>query len=344
MVELEAQAEARRIELAALEEAVDLNAVDISEVSYSSSRATAKERAIEMMDYEWTVLANHKVTSSSDVIVPAYVKNATAGTTVTGIPYCWGGYNGYSTDGSYSSFESVVTSTAYTAGNTKSVTDSHVWGTIGLDCSGFVCSAYAFSSGTKYSTTSLASFGCSVSQNELKPMDFLVKSRWHVVLYAGYEDGSVKKYEAVVSDVVSDTEALDGKTKRNECNVTAMVSEGYVCRSPYHATCNQSEVEITSTTHARTCSICGHVWPSYSHNQNGEIIQGTTIHTYTCSVCDYGWKTEGHNRDTINYVPGESQHTCTCSVCEKTWNETHTFVKGLCSVCGMREVIIASID
>lgn len=351
MAELEAQAEARRAEVASIEASAEVTGVDISEVIYSGSRVTAKARAVAMMDYTWTVLANHKVTSSGNVIVPAYVKNVAVGTEVTGIPYCWGGYNGYSTDGAYYSFASLESSTSYTAGNTKSNVSYHTSGTIGLDCSGFVCSVYSFSSGTKYNTTSLASFGHAVDQDELKPMDFLVKAGWHVVLYAGEESGRVKKYEAVVTNVVSDTEALDGRTERNDCNVLEMVGAGYVCRSPFCVTCNQTGVPVkNSSEHFRTCSGCGYQWPGEEHNMNGTKVETETTHASTCSVCGYVGPAEAHD---VNGAIKEydATHALTCSECTHEWEQeshddegvmlkyasTHTYRCSVCNHEGLEE-------
>ncbi len=142
-------------------------------------------RAYQMERLNWSVSADNKdISSLTNVSLPRYVANAQVGERVSGIPYCWGGFNGYETIGSSNAKmrfadvckKDIVTGNVTTAGNYKS-------GTAGLDCSGFVASAYG-SFTTKPNTSALANYGTAISYDQLQSMDFMVKSGSHAVLFA----------------------------------------------------------------------------------------------------------------------------------------------------------------
>ena len=282
MNELEMLAANRRLELAELEANSEINS---SSITHTSSRAIAEYRAEGMINLRWQVLANHKISPYSDVIVPQYVKNASVGDWVTGIPYCWGGYNGYSAAGSYARFSDLVTSTEHTAGNLGST--SRIWAspgkTIGLDCSGFAGSVYVMG-GTKYDTTSFSGFGHAVSVENLKKMDFLVKPKpnGHISIWAGTNSGDMMIYEA---DVLSDN-SLDGFTMRTEWTIALLantdgygVSGAYSCRSLFHENCDRDgDIEYTSEGHYDVCYVCDYAWPMEDHIYDSWGV---------CTECEY---------------------------------------------------------
>lgn len=146
-------------------------------------------RAYQMERLNWTVSADNKdISGLTNVSLPSYVANAKVGDTVMGIPYCWGGYNGYASinsDNLSMRFADVCKKDIVTGNMT--ISGDHKTGTAGLDCSGFVASAYG-SFTEKPGTTTLASYGTEISYDELKNMDFMVKSGKHAVLFASVEE------------------------------------------------------------------------------------------------------------------------------------------------------------
>ena len=162
----------------------------------SVSRDTAIQRANGMCTLTWTVKDCHKNTMT-DVTIPWQVREAATGETLVGIPYCWGGFNGY--DGS-TSFANMAVKEGYTAGN---ICDDGYYksGTIGIDCSGMICSAYALT--TKQGTSQLASFGTQIEYSALQQGDFLVKSGEHCVMYWYVSGTSVYFIEAYGADEVA---------------------------------------------------------------------------------------------------------------------------------------------
>lgn len=136
----------------------------------------------------WTVTADNKdISSLSNVSLPNYVANASIGDTLTGIPYCWGGFNGIATISSrdFDTRYADVCKRDVAAGNMTTV-GGHKSGTAGLDCSRFVLSAYGYA--TKVSTTNLAGYGRAITFDELQHMDFLVAAGDHAMLFSGIEE------------------------------------------------------------------------------------------------------------------------------------------------------------
>ena len=342
MDELEALAEARRAEVARSEQVATMSTT--SNVA-NVTRIDARKRAKEMIDYEWQVLANHKTSSNSTVVVPRYVKEATTGTYVTGIPYCWGGYNGWESEDGYPSFASLVTSTAYTAGNTG---DYEVSTTIGLDCSGYLSSVYNLP--TKYNTAMFANYGHAVTQDQLKPMDFFVKrvgNAGHVSLFEGWnEDGDVLIiYECDVTEKNSANVYLNGKTLIEEWGITFVVgsdgntsvNDGFICRSPFHeGTCNASGISYYNVAyHEVVCTICEYVWPftKQIHDENGgwrEVEHGM-YHAPVCSVCGGVGRHESHDENGAIKIE-EGLHIYTCSKCGAE-GDAHEAGYGDCEHC-----------
>ncbi len=118
------------------------------------TRNTALSRALSMKNQQWQLRQGHKDWSSYGAIGPTYLSGHAFGTYETGIPYCYGGFNGYETvtnevGATYLSYSSIVyqtisntTTMKNAAGNIK--TTYFLLNTIGVDCSGYACSAYGF--------------------------------------------------------------------------------------------------------------------------------------------------------------------------------------------------------
>lgn len=104
------------------------------------------------------------------------------GQTVKGIPYCRGGFNGCDTLMSTTYGKAFsLTINDYRSGDVSPKDFKGV--ATGLDCSGLVSSAYRFSS--KYNTGGLQNDVGHVlgGLQDLRQMDFAVKSGDHVVLF-----------------------------------------------------------------------------------------------------------------------------------------------------------------
>ena len=175
--------------------------------------------------------------------MPKCISDAPAGRSFQGIPYCWGGFFGVSDTpteisygGKFSDKIDTVFSdgTMYMAGNIQSRTaqgdrQGHVSKTIGVDCSGFVSSAYGLS--RKQSTSDLISTNNYYAVEDLKNLkmcDILVSStEGHVYLFTGMKDE--KTY--VVYDCNSNSET--GKVLKREITAEHLKNYNYVGRSPW---------------------------------------------------------------------------------------------------------------
>ena len=191
----------------------------------SVSRDTAIQRANGMCTVTWTVKDCHK-NAISDVTIPWQVREAATGSVLTGIPYCWGGYNGY--DGS-TSFANMALKDGYTAGNI--LTEGYYKsGTIGVDCSGMVCSAYGLAD--KMGTTQLASFGTQIDYSELQKGDFLVLSGKHCVMYWYTSGSTVYFFEAYgASEEASPTVQRRCRVVSRDLVYYSVL--GYIARTPW---------------------------------------------------------------------------------------------------------------
>lgn len=162
----------------------------------SYSRSQLETRALNIINYSWTCTSNN-VKTMSGVTVPTYLQAMSMPYTSSGIPYCWGGFNGLDTSLTFGS----AISSGYNAGNIQ-CSGGYKSGTAGLDCSGFVSTVYGYS--TKQSTTSLASSSDfrTITTSQLQYMDILVEAGDHVVMFKTDHFGlNVDTYEATTSGV-----------------------------------------------------------------------------------------------------------------------------------------------
>ncbi|MBR6783506.1 MAG: hypothetical protein IKM32_02330 [Clostridia bacterium] len=244
----------------------------------SLSRSEVETRARAMADMQWTVKANHQTTSYDDVTIPSFVLSADVGDVVTGIPYCWGGFHGLDTCGNYTRFSEIVLSSSQTAGNVNTSTGGHQSRTIGLDCSGFVSSAYGFT--TRKSSSGLRSYGNSISYEELKPMDFICRPGEHVVLYLSQYTDSNGNIIYTIIDSSVETGKVAIRTKPKSYYTT----RGYTCYTPWNPQCTY-QTEYDSTYHYNECTDCGYEMRSahtYAYSSNNKLT-----HIKRCSGCAY---------------------------------------------------------
>lgn len=180
---------------------------DSTNASISLTRQEVLNRANLMASYRWTLSAKN-TTVKTNVTLPDFVAEAVSsgklsnGKTmqITGIPYCWGGFESQYTSGlsGYATFDAAIAA-GYTAGNVSSANgNQRVPGTTGLDCSGFVSAAYGLSS--KMGTGNLINFGTDLgSTKNLDTMDFLVKSGDHALLFYNWQNSDKSKMLVIES-------------------------------------------------------------------------------------------------------------------------------------------------
>ncbi|MCR5321943.1 MAG: hypothetical protein K6E85_01465 [Lachnospiraceae bacterium] len=214
--------------------------------SIGLSRTAVSARVSQMVYYPWTLTADNvnfdSVSSSSvsDVELPNYISEIVSagslnnGNTVTmiGIPYCWGGFESQDSSNysAYGNFLSAINA-GFVAGNICDTSTSYIYGTAGLDCSGFVCAAYGMS--TKHGTSWLSTYGSAVSDiTNAGFMDFLVRigSNWrHAMLYYGSYNASTGKFGIAEANSTVNT----GKTVIRSVNYSDIVAAGYQIRTPW---------------------------------------------------------------------------------------------------------------
>lgn len=150
------------------------------------SREVVLNYAVLPMNASWVLNSGNKTVVSNDTQLPQYISNALIGQSVTGIPYCWGGY-----DSSVSNIISQLNSGAM-AGNVK---HNVVSGPVGFDCSGYV--SYCYGLGTHIKTSDMLS---SVNLNaipytSMQSMDLIHKDG-HVMLFSHFPGNNMIVYEA----------------------------------------------------------------------------------------------------------------------------------------------------
>lgn len=151
------------------------------------TRTQVWKRAMNMINLQWNYsAAKNGVTNSPDVMQPQQLQNATSGQ-MTGIPYCWGGLDSLdmkSDDAPWANFLDAINQGAYAGNVNTSDSIGYIPGTAGIDCSGFIQAAYNIQNPAKLSTwTMFNTYFTPISVNELKRMDILNKSDWHVTMF-----------------------------------------------------------------------------------------------------------------------------------------------------------------
>ena len=158
------------------------------------TREEIYERVLYLANYKWTLAKkNTKTAKYGDVVLPRYIAaiakenegKSSWKAEMTGIPYCWGGFvSPYRNE--RNQFDTLISKDGYAAGNINTE-GFYLWGTAGLDCSGFAGAVFGYSE--KPSTTRLSDIGVRIKNvKELQLMDLLVAPGDHVILFCEWID------------------------------------------------------------------------------------------------------------------------------------------------------------
>ena len=281
-------------------------------------------RANAMANFQWTLMEGHltvrtKVKTENGVDVtyyseePKYIAEADVGDTLTGIPYCHGGHNGYdgwsTTDFRYDSFanricEEYSSGNWYTAGNVNHC--GYIRRTLGLDCSAFVGSAYDYHG--ELGVSGVSKYGHEVNDwSELQCMDALVSDN-HCMLFYGLGEGNLIEVidcTGVPLDPIYMQEGVvqpDEKVQRRQ--IPQEYFEGYIFKSVFFQ--NFAFVDVNN-------------------------------HTWFCSECDPDAEEGILKNHTISYNYNSTRHWAYCADgCgyNPAASRPHTLQYGVCTVCG----------
>jgi hypothetical protein len=156
---------------------------ELPAISRTQMLATARS----MAEHEWTAGPSNLVASClpSD----AYESDWTAGQTVTGIPYDWGGMDGPE------AFDAKLAAGQAAGSHSRHGVSSC---TAGVDCSGFI--SLVWGSTRKFGTSNIDEIALHPRYDwftQMQPGDALNKAGSHIVLFVGYRpDGNPIAYEA----------------------------------------------------------------------------------------------------------------------------------------------------
>jgi Bacterial SH3 domain. len=152
------------------------------------SRSQAEQRALNMINFRWTYASmNDNMSSQYSQLVtrPSQFNNA-EGTSMTGIPYNWGGtdsLDSYSLNAPWVNFADAINKGAF-AGNVNIESGyGYIPGTAGIDCSGFVQSVFNIKDSKLSTSTLFNNYFIRISLSEIKHMDILNKPYDHVVIF-----------------------------------------------------------------------------------------------------------------------------------------------------------------
>ena len=142
---------------------------------------------------------------------------------MTGIPYCWGGFNAIDVGVSGRTFKNALEK-KYVAGNID--TNGYFkYMTAGLDCSGYVSAAFGLKE--KQSTKGLSDIGSKISDiNKLEQMDMLVYPGEHVIFFMEWINDSTM--------LIGESARREGKVIIHPKSLNELVVNGmYQMRSPW---------------------------------------------------------------------------------------------------------------
>ncbi|MDD3223134.1 MAG: SH3 domain-containing protein [Clostridium sp.] len=152
------------------------------------TRNQVAERATKLMDLTWTYSSNSSKIDSkyaSYVTLPKQFQGVTTAN-FTGIPYNWGGIDGidtYSYNAPWINFLDAVKKGAFAGNINFSSGLGYIPGTAGMDCSGFVQTAFNISDYKQSTTSLLNSYFTKINLSDLKHMDVLDKPGSHIVIF-----------------------------------------------------------------------------------------------------------------------------------------------------------------
>ena len=297
-----------------LQENDDETEASVSAASASSNSITyvpatryeASSEISRIIQTPWELLEGHVSREvPSNVTLPDYIMDTAVGTSMRGIPYCWGGFN------SREEFIALADAEQHFPGNVQCV-GGHKTGTIGLDCSGFVgrVTGVRMSDGTKPNTSRFLSFGHEVASiDDLQNGDVIVKGGSHVMLFVGR--GNVTGYYSVY-DV--STEPVEEKTQ-----LRSVLEEQYDSDSGYKFLHIYYGTGYNSTQHWAGCTSC----TAYRTYEDHTLVYTYSGHLQECTGCDYTVVLTPH---TFTYTYGNIGHVATCSACGYSVTATHSMV------------------
>lgn len=172
------------------------------------SRNEAEQRALAMIDLQWTFSFNKNTNIDSNfswgVTQPVQLQNLTYAQ-MTGIPYSWGGLDGLDSKSfmqPWDNFLDAINKGAF-AGNVNTQSGyGHVPGTAGLDCSGFVQATFNIKDHKQSTSTLLNYYFEQIPMSQLKKMDVLIFPGNHAVVFDrwGTKNGieGIYTYESTV--------------------------------------------------------------------------------------------------------------------------------------------------
>lgn len=217
----------------------------VAPVSLSLTREEVLERANLITMQSWTLSAeNVDIAGMSHVDLPDYIQDIVdsgalknGGTVkMTGIPYCWGGFDCRYTSNNYSYDNFVEAINAgYIAGNVDTSNGNQkVSGTAGLDCSGLVSAAYGIS---KEGTWYFNEYGTTVTKETIKTMDYLVLRNHpimgsHVILFYNWQNADKSKM-LIIEVLANANDDYDDKTTIKVVNYDDYINLGYVMKTPW---------------------------------------------------------------------------------------------------------------
>lgn len=211
----------------------------------SFTRDQVFSRANLIATQTWTLSADNTHTASN-IKLPEYIQEIVdaglldnGGTVeMTGIPYCWGGFDSRYTSNTpgCSDFNEAIAADC-TAGNVLTKGNEKISGTAGLDCSGFASAAYGFS--YKWGTGSFSTYGTEVNKDTIQSMDFLVRYNYyengqkksnHVILFIAWAASDKSRMGIMEASTDSSSTA---KTLSRTVDTDKYIEHGYVTRSPW---------------------------------------------------------------------------------------------------------------
>lgn len=150
------------------------------------NRVQLISRADSQINYSWVYNAANGTNPPNNVTKPDWLQSISYGTLVTGIPYCWGGFDSTYTSSApayWSNFGNAMSQGRY-AGNVY-LSGGYKFGTAGLDCSGFVSAVAGFSS--HHSTYDIYDYDSYKIDNltDRLTMDIFINRQEHVLFYFG---------------------------------------------------------------------------------------------------------------------------------------------------------------
>ena len=253
----------------------------------SLSRSTVQSRALAMINLTWTFANGNNRWSEYGATAPHGLDTAALNSTQTGIPYCYGGMNGYANVPNHAQFSTIITTMdpnnttkrLYAAGNTASPSNNK---TVGVDCATYAGSAYGYTSLATTSDFVSSSYFSTISSSSLLRMDLIVKVG-HARLFNRMVNSSTQNLE--LYECIADGD--HDKTCKIYKTVNELNSLGYTYKRPNSwKNCSHSSIasnySYDTTSHWKACLFC-----DYKSNVGSHSFVLQSDSSYKCSICGY---------------------------------------------------------